>query len=183
MSTIVTQRLLLRPPREADIEEYVPFRAHPQVMRYLAQPEGEETSEDVAARIFRLFMNAWAEHGFGPWLAFDRVTRALLGQIGPRHVDDFDETELLWSLHPDSQGHGLATEGAMAARDYSFERLGLATIFAQCDPENTASSKVMAKIGMRREPDRMWHGHTVTTWRLDRGDWRPAELASYRRID
>ena len=46
-------------------------------------------------------------------------------------------------------GNGYATEAACALLRYGFDELGLATISATCDPDNTASATVLEKIGMR----------------------------------
>jgi len=45
-------------------------------------------------------------------------------------------------------GQELATEAAMASRDYAFERLGVERLVASIHPENTASRRVAEKIGM-----------------------------------
>ena len=49
----------------------------------------------------------------------------LIGHGGLNYVPEFDETEVLWALHPDAWGQGYATEMARAALDYGFETLGL----------------------------------------------------------
>ena len=48
-------------------------------------------------------------------------------------------------------GRGYATEAARAVVDFGFASLGLHRIFATCAPENTASARVLEKLGMRRE--------------------------------
>lgn len=64
-----------------------------------------------------------------------------------------------------SWGHGYATEAATALLRYGFDELGLQTISATCDPENTSSAAVLQKIGMRQE--RYLHHHVYA-----RGEWR-----------
>jgi RimJ/RimL family protein N-acetyltransferase len=64
-----------------------------------------------------------------------------------------------------SWGNGYATEAAGALLRYGFDELGLATISATCDPDNTASATVLEKIGMR--PDGCL-GHSVYA----REEWR-----------
>lgn len=60
--------------------------------------------------------------------------------------------EIGWRLQPDCWGRGLATEGARAAIRFGFETLGLEEIVAFTVPANGASLRVMAKLGMRRDP-------------------------------
>jgi len=59
--------------------------------------------------------------------------------------------EVGWSLHPDAQGRGFATEGARAMLRFGFDNLGLHRIVAGCDTRNAASLRVMDRLGMRRE--------------------------------
>ena len=68
----------------------------------------------------------------------------------------------LWIIRPDSAeigydiarplwGQGLATEAAAAVIAFGFEELGLARIQAVAGIRNTASWRVMEKLGMQRE--------------------------------
>ena len=52
----------------------------------------------------------------------------------------------------DYWGKGYATEGARAALDFGFERLGLAEIVSFAVPANMRSRRVMERIGMSRSP-------------------------------
>lgn len=58
--------------------------------------------------------------------------------------------ELAWILHRDFWKQGFATEAAKALIDYGVNVLGLHHFIAQCDSENTASYRVMEKLGMIR---------------------------------
>ena len=72
--------------------------------------------------------------------------------------------EIGWSLHPDAQGRGFATEGARAMLRLGFEELGLHRIVAGCDQRNTASLKVMERLGMRREAQFVESEHLKGEW-------------------
>ncbi|HUS62389.1 MAG TPA: GNAT family N-acetyltransferase, partial [Acidimicrobiales bacterium] len=56
--------------------------------------------------------------------------------------------EVGWRLAHEHWGKGLATEGGEAALRFGFETLGLDRIISLYEPENVASGRVMAKIGM-----------------------------------
>src|SRR5207253_2150933 len=47
--------------------------------------------------------------------------------------------EIGWTLHPDTQGRGYATEAASALLDVAFGELGLHRVRAELDPRNAAS--------------------------------------------
>jgi RimJ/RimL family protein N-acetyltransferase len=58
------------------------------------------------------------------------------------------EVEVGWHLHPDSWGHGYATEAARAVIDRGFDA-GLPEVYAVVRPGNTASLAVCARLGMQ----------------------------------
>lgn len=62
---------------------------------------------------------------------------------------------------PRWQGQGFATEAAAACRDFARDRLGAEELIAIVHPENHASTRVAAKIGMHRENDDRGNGETV----------------------
>lgn len=53
-----------------------------------------------------------------------------------------------WAINPTHQNHGFATEAASSLLAYGFETLGVLVVYATCDTRNTASRKVMEKLGM-----------------------------------
>ena len=58
------------------------------------------------------------------------------------------DTEIGWHFHPDSWGHGFATEAASVVLRYAFES-GLKRVVAVTNPGNLASRRVCERIGMR----------------------------------
>ena len=74
-------------------------------------------------------------------------------------------------------GQGYATEAAAAVLQFGFVRLGLRAIEAQALPENVASLRVMAKLGLRYRETRMVSDATTGTlrpvcvWQIGREQW------------
>ena len=56
-----------------------------------------------------------------------------------------------YALDPGQWGQGYATEAVALVLGLGFNTLGLHRIFATCDARNTASSRIMEKLGMVRE--------------------------------
>ncbi len=72
--------------------------------------------------------------------------------------------ELGWSLHPDAQGRGFATEAAREMLRIGFDELGLHRIVAGCDSRNTGSLRVMDRLDMRREAE-------FVDYKYFKGEW------------
>lgn len=72
------------------------------------------------------------------------------------------EWEVGWAVHPDEWGHGYATEAARHAIDWAFRQLNVHRVVAYCHAGNTASVRVMEKLGMhcdgRLRETRWLHG-------------------------
>jgi RimJ/RimL family protein N-acetyltransferase len=66
--------------------------------------------------------------------------------------------ELGYMLRPDAQGQGIATEAVACAIDYGFSVRELRRVFADTDPENTGSIRLLEKLGFQRE------GHLRGRW-------------------
>ena len=75
---------------------------------------------------------------------------ALIGNCGLRlETADARDADLGYEISPACWGQGYATEAARALLDFGFGRLGLQRIWAWCNAENQASSRVLEKLGMR----------------------------------
>lgn len=154
-SSLETSRLLLRPFEAGDVAAYAAIRSKPEVIQFL--PGGVERARhanEVASQIVAAFAAPWRERtGYAPWAVVTKADGLLRGHLGLRVLAEYDDqTELLYMLDSAVWGEGLATEGARAARDFAFDQLQLRHITALALPENTASMRVMAKIGMVPEP-------------------------------
>ena len=81
-----------------------------------------------------------------------RDSGRMIGFIGLAY-QDYDAhftpcVDIGWRLHPDVWGQGLATEGAQACMDFALHELKLPEVVAVAVSQNTASIRVMEKIGM-----------------------------------
>ena len=144
MTVVSTERLLLRPLEWVDREAYAAFRFHPGVAEWLSRPDRDPlaASEGTIAR----FRSSWSTRGYAPWGVF--CDGKLIGQCGLNFVTEFEQTEVLWALHPGAWGKGYATEAARAALRFGFETIGLDLIFAVTKPENVTSQAVMKRLGL-----------------------------------
>lgn len=140
-----TKRLVLRKWTNADRDALFEILRNPRVARFVADGQPftlEETGEFLA----------WAEkyqreNGFCRWKVIEKASCAVIGSCGFALPFDLNEIELGFLLAQKSWGRGYATEIAAATVDYGFKKLGFHEIIAMTDLENTASQKVLEKIG------------------------------------
>jgi RimJ/RimL family protein N-acetyltransferase len=150
---IETERLLLRPWREADREPWAAMNADPRVREFfptlLTREQSDASQDGLNDHITR--------HGFGFWALEDRAGGAFLGFTGLMHASfpaPFTPcVEIGWRLAHHCWGKGYATEAARASLDHGFGRLGLSSIVSFAVTANMRSRRVMERIGMRHDPD------------------------------
>ena len=161
MTTLTTERLLLRQWREDDLEAFAAMSADPEVMEHFPSTLTRAESDAVVARL-----QAHIEkHGFGFWAMELPGVAPFIGFTGMQYVT-FDApfvapldslpsartVDIGWRLARDHWGKGYATEAARAALAHGFGPLGLEEIVSFTATANTRSQSVMARLGMTRDP-------------------------------
>lgn len=183
MTTLVTARLRLEPFTDAHVPGLHAMNADPEVMRYISgRPETLDETMAVVARVQR----RWAESGFSWWSFIDRQSGDLVGAGAVQHLrrqpapdpDPGCPLEIGWRLRRASWGQGLATEAAQAMAGFAFDTLGAEELLAVCHPDNTASARVMLRLGMRHLGLQTWFGKPLATYQVDARQWRAARTAA-----
>ena len=157
MKTILeTPRLRLREMSPGDLDFVAAMLSHPEVMRFYPKIYSRE---EAAAWIERQ-LGRYARNGHGLWLAEDRATGEPRGQVGlaVQEVDGMEEPEIGWLIHRPWWRQGLATEAALATRDWAFGALGLSRVISLIRPENLPSQGVARKLGMKPGRRTLFHG-------------------------
>ena len=143
---IETGRLRLRRFREDDGETVARWNADPVFTRHLAGVQTRTASDEA----FDRWQRHWYEHGFGLLAVEWAETGELIGRTGPQfHSAWPHDPEIGWALDPAWWGRGLATEAGTAAVAWAFGDLGFARVVSITTEANTASRRVMAKLGFR----------------------------------
>ena len=176
MSILETERLLLEPLDANRRDEFVALTALQETMRYW-HPDGPFTREE-AERRFDGSLEQLRERGFGKRWLVSKERGTGLGFVdtttfGPGWGDVApDAIEIGWMLTPSAWGRGYATEAARAIRDEAFERLALDSLLAGYHPENTASGRIMEKLGMTFDRDVTdANGWPLRVYQLSREQW------------
>jgi 3-dehydroquinate dehydratase/shikimate dehydrogenase len=148
---IKTNRLILRPWQEADLEPFAKLNADSRVMECFPSVLSRQESDDLARRI----MAKHEEQGWGLWAVAVSGAANFIGFIGlakPTFEAHFTPAvEIGWRLAFDHWGYGYAAEGAKAVLSYGFETLDLPEIVSFTAIQNMRSRRVMEKIGMHHD--------------------------------
>lgn len=145
-----TARLRFREMTPADLDAMAGLLGDPRVMRFYPAPK---TRREALAWI-EWNERGYARDGHGLWLV-ETSGGDFVGDCGLtwQAVNGRPRLEAGYHVRPELQGRGLATEAAAACRDHARDVLGAPELIAITHPENTASQRVAAKIGMHRVED------------------------------
>ena len=168
---IQTPRLLLRPAGEPDIEPLHRLWIEPGVRRFLW--DDEEIPVDRARAVVLDSLEHWSSRHFGLWTLSLSAGAPLVGFCGFRPPEWAEAPELLFGLSATHWGRGLALEAARAAASYAFDTLGVTRVVAATDPPNTASVRVLERLGMRFERQGRLQGLETLFFKLDPADLTP----------
>jgi RimJ/RimL family protein N-acetyltransferase len=169
---IETARLNLRALTEADIPELLPLIGAREVAATtlrIAHPYTEQNAMDFLAK---------TRDEDKIWLAItQRADGRLCGGVGLMLDLEHERAELGYWVGVPYWGKGYATEAAQAMVQYGFDALELNRILASCMSHNSASGKILVKLGMlhegcQREHQRKWGEFVdVDCYGILRSEW------------
>ncbi|AGC48596.1 acetyltransferase [Myxococcus stipitatus DSM 14675] len=158
---LTTDRLLLRAFHENDVDEVFTLHSDEEGNRFL--PSAQLKSKDAARELLALWLSDWADHGVGYWMVERREQPGVaVGVGGFRHKQLEGRTvlNLAYRLSPHVHGSGYATEIARMALEMARQHLPEVPLVAIIHPENTASIRVVERLGMKLEREISLEGET-----------------------
>ena len=152
---IETDRLLLRRLTMDDLDALAALYGDPQVRRYF--PDGTQSREQTREELEWIIDVYYGQYGYGLWATILKESGAFIGRCGllPWQIEGRTEVEVAYLLDRSYWGRGLATEAARAIVDYAFTTLSVRRLICMFDPDNDASRRVAAKVGMTL----LWDDH------------------------
>ena len=177
-----TPRLLLRPPRAGDFDEWANLMADPEAARFI----GGQQPRAIAWRAFTSMAGAWQLQDFAMFSVIEKSTGRWIGRLGPWQPDGWPGTEVGWGLVRECWGRGYATEGAAASIDWAFSKLGWTEVIHCIAPDNLASQAVARKLGSRNRGrgtlPAPYADSRVDIWGQTHAEWlaRPRRNATHR---
>jgi len=142
-------RLTLRPFTMEDVDALHALWTDAGVRRYLW--DDVVIDRDTAADVVQSSMESWADHGVGMFSVSLAEGAPIIGFCGFRRFPPELDWELMYGLAPACWGQGLAVEASQAALEFAFSVLPVDRIWGRTDAPNSASVRVLEKLGMEYE--------------------------------
>jgi ribosomal-protein-alanine N-acetyltransferase len=141
-----TKRLCLRPISRMDLGAVLAYacdRSNAEYMVYYPKTEQEAVS--------------YVEETASQWESEDQITYEfavilageMIGTVS-LWLEEADGVEIGWILNRNYWGRGYGTEAAEAVLRFMTEELGISSCISCCDTRNTASARMMEKLGMTK---------------------------------
>ncbi len=145
---VQTERTILREASHDDASFILQLGNEPGWLRFI----GDRGIHDVEAA--RDFIDLrWREiHpklGFGLCIAEETSTHTPIGLIGFVQRDSLDAPDIGYAVSGPYQGKGYAYEVCRALIAHGWNNLGYEQIYGYCQPDNTASIRLLEKLGLR----------------------------------
>ena len=149
-AALVTHRLVLRPPRDSDLDALMALYADPAVTRFCAAatPQGRTATEGQ----LKGWIHHWQSRGFGHWAIAERERPDTLigfGGLMHRSVAGHAGLYLYYRITPQAWGRGLASEMALYAFAQAFEQRRESAVVAAVLPNNAPTRKTRECLGLR----------------------------------
>lgn len=147
LPAVETERLLLRKMTLDDAEDMFRYASDPEVTRYTTwEPHRslEESRQFVQATV-----DAYGAGEVRNWGVVHKKDKRMIGTAGfIWWRTDSASAEVGYAMARDYWGRGLMTEAVKAIVRFGFEQMKLNRIAACCDAGNSASARVLEKVGM-----------------------------------
>jgi RimJ/RimL family protein N-acetyltransferase len=143
-SIVTTPRLVLREFALEDAPALYELNSDPEVVKYTGDAPFASVKE---AEDFVRGYDHYQEFGYGRWSVILRETGEFIGWCG-LSFNELRQVDIGFRFFRKDWGKGYATESARAALTYGFKELGLVEIVGRAAKANTASIRVLEKLGM-----------------------------------
>ena len=162
-----TDRLILRPLDEKDIDVIYAMRCDADVMRFIREPQNRNESADW----LELVSSRWKTEQIGFCAMLEKTSGRFLGWCGIWRLKETGELEIGYATAKEFWKKGYATEAAIKFLDYAFEKIQPEKIVAVAQPENTASRRVMEKLGMSFIKTDIFYNQTLVQYAITKEEY------------
>lgn len=149
--TFATPRLILRPVKLSDIDDFFDLDSNPNVHKFLGNNPVKTKAQ--SKEMITAILKQYADYGMGRLAIIKKDTNEFIGWSGIKYEQnvrqEFNYYDLGYRLKEQFWGKGYATEAALASLKYGFNTLKLKVICAAAEANHIASNTILKKIGMQ----------------------------------
>jgi RimJ/RimL family protein N-acetyltransferase len=156
VTILETERLILREFSSQDAAALALVISDPETMKYYPAPLDQTGVDQWIERNLRRY----AGDGVGLWAMVLKTSGEMIGDCGivRQEVEGEALYEIGYHLRRDYWGQGLATEAAIACREWGFANLKVDRLISLIRPENVPSRRVAERNGMTIWKEVDWRG-------------------------
>lgn len=145
-----TLRCRLRQIRPEDAPQVLRLRSDDQVLQYLEREKMQTLAE--AHGFIALLQQQWQENNAVNWVLCLDPSEEMIGTVAFWRLEkEHYRAEIGYTLLPEYWGRGLMHEVLQLVLPYGFKQIGLHSIEANVNPNNTASIRLLERNGFVRE--------------------------------
>jgi ribosomal-protein-alanine N-acetyltransferase len=171
MTTLIqTPRLIMREFTLDDVDAVFEFSTEPEVMKFTGEA-CIETIEQAEKIITDIWLPEYKQYGYARYALVHKGDDKVIGFCGLKFIpagdigDNEAAPDIGYRMLQKYWGQGLGFEAANAAMQYGINSLGLTDIFGDAVVENTASIRILQKIGLKYERQFEYEGFVVNRYK------------------
>lgn len=142
---IETERTIMRKLIKEDADDFYTLNLDKEVLKFT----GDHPFESLQTTMeFLSNYDQYEKYGVGRFAVIDKETSTFLGWCGLKYSEDKNEFDIGFRFYKKYWNKGFATETAKKWIELGFDNLKIERIIGRAMKENSASIKVLEKIGM-----------------------------------
>ena len=161
MPPLETERLLLRNIEVTDAPFFFELFNSEGWLKYIGD-RNIKTVADAEQQIKTKYIPSYTENGFGSYLVLDKDSGLAIGTCGIYKRGNLAHPDIGFAFMPQFLRKGYGYEASNAVLQYAYNVLKFKKILAFTLPQNTASIKLLEKLGLKSQGTYVYEGDTET---------------------
>jgi ribosomal-protein-alanine N-acetyltransferase len=161
---IETKRLQMREFTLDDVDAVYEFSTCSDVTQFTGDWGVVKNKNDAEKLIRTVWLAEYRKYGYARYALIHKGDRKVIGFCGIKFEPELGLPDIGYRMMPEYWGKGLGTEAVRAALKYAREVLGLQKIVGEVVDQNTASNKLLLKVGFRLVDSYEKDGFTINRY-------------------
>ena len=156
-----TESLILRPLELSDAEAFFEMDSNPLVHKYLWN--NPVTNIEEIHTIIAMIKQQYLDNSIGRFAMILKETNQFIGWAGLKYNTKLVNNknhfyDIGYRLNENFWGKGYASQASFAWLDYGFNTMNIQKMTAAAHTDNTASNRILQKIGLKMTEDYLENG-------------------------